>query len=115
MAMAMTMTRTIADHAPPPHTHQASTNYKEAFSLFDKRGTGRVPTPTLGDLLRACGQNPTLAEIGELEKPIGTECTVASFVSPYEYEPLPCTMTRRTTETDNDNDTNTDTNTNSRL
>jgi Ca2+-binding EF-hand superfamily protein len=58
---------------------QASTNYKEAFSLFDKRGTGRVPTDTLGDLLRACGQNPTLAEITELEKGVGKEC---------EYRPL---------------------------
>jgi Ca2+-binding EF-hand superfamily protein len=55
-------------------TSQASTNYNEAFSLFDKRGTGRVPTDTLGDLLRACGQNPTLAEITELEKGVGKEC-----------------------------------------
>ncbi|TKA82947.1 Myosin regulatory light chain cdc4 [Friedmanniomyces simplex] len=44
-----------------------STNFKEAFSLFDKRGTGRVDLDSLGDLLRACGQNPTLAEIGELK------------------------------------------------
>lgn len=53
---------------------QASTNYKEAFSLFDKRGTGRVALESLGDLLRACGQNPTLAEIKELEKGIGGDC-----------------------------------------
>jgi len=53
---------------------QASTNYKEAFSLFDKRGTGRVALASLGDLLRACGQNPTLAEIGELEKSVGGDC-----------------------------------------
>ncbi|RKF82103.1 Myosin regulatory light chain cdc4 [Golovinomyces cichoracearum] len=46
----------------------ASTNYKEAFALFDKRGTQRVQLECLGDLLRACGQNPTLAEIKELEK-----------------------------------------------
>jgi len=50
---------------------QTSTNYKEAFSLFDKRGTGRVPRDSLGDLLRACGQNPTLAEIADLEKGVG--------------------------------------------
>lgn len=56
------------------HEQQASTNYKEAFSLYDKRGTGRVPADSLGDLLRACGQNPTLAEIGELEKGVGKEC-----------------------------------------
>jgi Ca2+-binding EF-hand superfamily protein len=54
---------------------QASTNYKEAFSLFDKRGTGRVPADELGDLLRACGQNPTLGEVAELQKGVGRECT----------------------------------------
>lgn len=54
---------------------QSSTNYKEAFSLFDKRGTGKVALESLGDLLRACGQNPTLAEIAELEKSIGGDCT----------------------------------------
>jgi Ca2+-binding EF-hand superfamily protein len=53
---------------------QASTNYKEAFSLFDKRGTGRVQLESLGDLLRACGQNPTLAEIRDLEKSAGGDC-----------------------------------------
>ncbi|KAJ6447077.1 myosin regulatory light chain cdc4 [Purpureocillium lavendulum] len=53
---------------------QASTNYKEAFALFDKRGNGRVTVDSLGDLLRACGQNPTLAEIQDLEKGAGNEC-----------------------------------------
>ena len=53
---------------------QASTNYKEAFALFDKRGNGRVTVDSLGDLLRACGQNPTLAEIQDLEKNVGSEC-----------------------------------------
>lgn len=56
---------------------QASTNYKEAFSLFDRRGTGRVSGDLLGDLLRACGQNPTLAEIADLEKSIGGDCTLS--------------------------------------
>ncbi|CAD0095414.1 unnamed protein product [Aureobasidium vineae] len=31
-----------------------TTNYKEAFALFDKRGNGRVQIDSLGDLLRAC-------------------------------------------------------------
>lgn len=53
---------------------QASTNYKEAFALFDKRGNGRVTLESLGDLLRACGQNPTLSEIQDLEKNVGGEC-----------------------------------------
>jgi Ca2+-binding EF-hand superfamily protein len=59
---------------------QASTNYKEAFSLFDKRGSGRVALSSLGDLLRACGQNPTLAEIGDLEKTLGGDCMFHLFL-----------------------------------
>lgn len=54
-----------------------STNFKEAFSLFDKRGTGRVALDSLGDLLRACGQNPTIAEIRDLEAQMGRDCTFA--------------------------------------
>lgn len=61
---------------------QASTDYKEAFSLFDKRGSGRVPLDSLGDLLRACGQNPTLSEIRDLEKTVGGECTFSPFIFP---------------------------------
>merc|ERR1712000_351519 len=56
-----------------------STNYKEAFSLYDKRGNGRVSLESLGDLLRACGQNPTLAEIRELEKQVGGDFDFDSF------------------------------------
>ena len=44
----------------------AFVEYKEAFALFDKRGTGAVPRETLGDLLRALGQNPTQAEVAEI-------------------------------------------------
>jgi Ca2+-binding EF-hand superfamily protein len=61
------------------HDDQASTNYKEAFSLFDKRGTGRVPLESLGDLLRACGQNPTMAEIRDLEKTVGGPCKTSLY------------------------------------
>ena len=61
---------------------QASTNYKEAFALFDKRGNGRVALESLGDLLRACGQNPTLAEIRDLEKSVGGDCELPPFIKP---------------------------------
>lgn len=59
---------------------QASTNYKEAFALFDKRGTGHVELSSLGDLLRACGQNPTLAEIYELEQGVRSDCESGAVV-----------------------------------
>ena len=61
--------------------NQASTNYKEAFSLFDKRGNGRVALDSLGDLLRACGQNPTLSEIRDLEKNVGGDCESPIYFS----------------------------------
>ena len=65
-----------------PLPPQASTNYKEAFALFDKRGNGRVALQSLGDLLRACGQNPTLAEIKDLEKSVGGDCEL--YLSPMQ-------------------------------
>lgn len=43
-----------------------SLEYKEAFALFDKRGTGFVPREQIGDLLRALGQNPTQGEVAEI-------------------------------------------------
>lgn len=42
--------------------------------MFDKRGNGRVTLDNLGDLLRACGQNPTMTEIKDLEKSVGGDC-----------------------------------------
>jgi Ca2+-binding EF-hand superfamily protein len=42
------------------------TETKEAFALFDKKGTGTISRESLGDLLRALGQNPTQAEVAEL-------------------------------------------------
>jgi Ca2+-binding EF-hand superfamily protein len=36
----------------------------------------------LGDLLRACGQNPTLAEIRDLEKTVGGDCMFPVILPP---------------------------------
>ncbi|KAK9379491.1 uncharacterized protein V2V93DRAFT_373934 [Kockiozyma suomiensis] len=54
--------------------------YQNAFALFDKRGTGKVSIQALGDLLRACGQNPTLAEIDELEESVGGDFDFETFL-----------------------------------
>ncbi|KAK6353254.1 SCF ubiquitin ligase complex subunit cdc4 [Orbilia brochopaga] len=58
----------------------ATTNYKEAFALFDKKGTGRVPISSLGDLLRACGQNPTNAEVEELAASVKSDFDFETFL-----------------------------------
>ncbi|KAJ9126919.1 hypothetical protein QFC24_001150 [Naganishia onofrii] len=52
----------------------ATTEYQEAFALFDKRGQGRIPRESLGELLRSLGQNPTQAEVRELAGKVGPTC-----------------------------------------
>eukprot|EP00501_MAST-03F_sp_TOSAG23-6_P000623 GSMAST32.ASY1.ANO1.644.1 assembled CDS len=37
--------------------------YKEAFSLFDKDGSGTISTRELGSVFRVLGQNPTDGEL----------------------------------------------------
>ncbi|KAF9361428.1 hypothetical protein BGX34_007138 [Mortierella sp. NVP85] len=40
--------------------------YREGFSLFDRKGNGTIESSALGDLLRALGQNPTQAQVQAL-------------------------------------------------
>ncbi|KAF9574092.1 hypothetical protein BGW38_008354, partial [Lunasporangiospora selenospora] len=47
--------------------------FKEAFNLYDRKGTGSVPVDSLGNLLRAIGQNPTEAEVQGLQTEAGSE------------------------------------------
>ncbi|KAG8995290.1 hypothetical protein FRB94_002170 [Tulasnella sp. JGI-2019a] len=55
--------------------------YKEAFALFDKKGTGKVQRDVLGDLLRALGQNPTQAEVAEIVAGAPREVDYSTFLS----------------------------------
>lgn len=54
---------------------QADSEIKEAFSLFDKKGSGTILSENLGDLLRALGQNPTQAEVASLAASAPAEST----------------------------------------
>jgi len=58
-----------------------NSEYKEAFALFDKKGTGAVPRETLGDLIRALGQNPTQAEVTEIVASAPREVDYKTFVT----------------------------------
>ena len=54
---------------------QADSEIKEAFSFFDKKGSGTILSENLGDLLRALGQNPTQAEVASLASSAPAEST----------------------------------------
>jgi Ca2+-binding EF-hand superfamily protein len=64
------LTTQVCISSPPHYDHtnidSSLAEYKEAFALFDKRGTGFVPREQIGDLLRALGQNPTQGEVAEI-------------------------------------------------
>uniref|UniRef100_A0A669CTE4 Calmodulin 3 n=1 Tax=Oreochromis niloticus TaxID=8128 RepID=A0A669CTE4_ORENI len=44
----------------------ACSEFKEAFSLFDKDGDGTITTKELGTVMRSLGQNPTEAELQDM-------------------------------------------------
>ena len=48
------------------YCHQSFTEFKEAFSLFDKDGDGTITTKELGTVMRSLGQNPTEAELQDM-------------------------------------------------
>ncbi|KAH7890374.1 myosin regulatory light chain cdc4 [Phlebopus sp. FC_14] len=55
--------------------------FLEAFALFDKKGTGCVPRETLGDLVRALGQNPTQSEVAEIIASAPREVDYKTFLT----------------------------------
>ena len=42
------------------------TEYRDAFSLFDKRGDSKIDTDQIGDVLRALNLNPTEADVKKI-------------------------------------------------
>ena len=47
-------------------TDEQIAEYKEAFALFDKDGSGGISCKELGTVFRTLGQNPTESELAEM-------------------------------------------------
>ena len=47
-------------------TEEQISEFKEAFSLFDKDGDGTITSKELGTVMRSLGQNPTEAELQDM-------------------------------------------------
>ncbi|KAF8657585.1 hypothetical protein AX16_002168, partial [Volvariella volvacea WC 439] len=51
-------------------TEEQISEFKEAFSLFDKDGDGSITFKELGTVMRSLGQNPTEAELQDMVKEV---------------------------------------------
>lgn len=49
------------------------TAIKQAFSLFDKNGDGKITTKELGTVMESLGENPTEAELKEMISEVDTD------------------------------------------
>ncbi|CAH0044218.1 unnamed protein product [Clonostachys solani] len=47
-------------------TEEQVSEFKEAFSLFDKDGDGEITTKELGTVMRSLGQNPSESELQDM-------------------------------------------------
>ncbi|KAL4237939.1 hypothetical protein ACF0H5_002649 [Mactra antiquata] len=54
-------------------TEEQIGEFKEAFSLFDKDGDGRVTSKELGTVMRSLGQNPTESELLDMVNEVDTD------------------------------------------
>jgi len=54
-------------------TEEQISEFKEAFSLFDKDGDGNITTKELGTVMRSLGQNPTEQELKDMIEEVDTD------------------------------------------
>ncbi|KAJ8308351.1 hypothetical protein KUTeg_013225 [Tegillarca granosa] len=61
-------------------TEEQISEFKEAFSLFDKDGDGTITSKELGIVMRSLGQNPTEAELQDMINEVDADvCRVSDM------------------------------------
>lgn len=61
------------------------TAIKQAFSLFDKNGDGKITTKELGTVMESLGENPTEAELKEMISEVDTDGNDPLFLRAYSH------------------------------
>merc|ERR1711935_1285960 len=71
--------------------------FKEAFSLFDKDGDGTITTEELGTVMKSLGQNPTSEDLQDMINEVD-----ADKDGTIDFEEFLCMMTKHRKESDTD-------------
>lgn len=56
-----------------------SAELKDGFSLFDKKGDGKIGAKDIGTVLRSLGLNPTVSKVNDVVSQLGGESTRITF------------------------------------
>ena len=62
--------------------------YKESFFLYDRRGDRKVDCSQIGEVLRACGTNPTENEITKITRDLDPTGTGVRRITFEEFFPI---------------------------
>jgi len=70
------------------YTEDQLADFKEMFGLFDMGGEGKVAYGSVGNFIRAFGQDPTNAEVNKVLGNPSKEDLASKFVTFEEYMPM---------------------------
>lgn len=68
----------LLNHAVPMCMFPSS-EFKEAFGMFDKDGDGRITTSELAAVMKALGQNPTQTELKDMIREMDSDGTLMAL------------------------------------
>ena len=73
LAGATALLHLVSSSVIPTSISWCFTEFKEAFSLFDKDGDGRITATELGTVMKSLGQNPTEGQLRDMINEVDTD------------------------------------------